>query len=85
MRYLVNTSNRELRRVFKAGLVYDERHISTELRKLGLRAVRPNGDTRTRGSRRLVVKAKNGNILAVFQAHIKEGVGSVMPQVVGFL
>ena len=85
MRYLANTSNRELRQVFKTGLIYDERHIHAELKKLGLKAVRPNGDTRTRGSRRLVVKARNGILLAVFQADIKEDTGPVLPVKVGYL
>ena len=85
MRYLVNTSNRELRKVFKIGLVYDERHIHAELKKLGLKATRPNGDTRTRGSRRIVVRERDGATLAAFQADIKEDTGPIRPQRVSFL
>ena len=85
MRYLVVTSNRELRRVFRIGLIYDEHHIAAELQKLGLRMTRPNGSSRTRGSRRLVVKAKNGTTLAVFHADIKEDIGPILPVPVGFI
>jgi hypothetical protein len=85
VRYVINTSNREIRQVFKTGLVYDERHVHAELKKLGLRAVRPNGDTRTRGSRRMVVFGKNRTVLAVLQADIKEDTGPVLPVKVGYL
>ena len=85
MQYLVNTSNRELRRLFKTGLAYNERQIQAELRKLDIKLARPNGDRRIRGSRRLVAFAKNGTRLAVFQADLPEDRGPVLPVPVGFI
>lgn len=85
MRYLVNTSNRELRKVFKTGFYYDERQVHAELKKMGLRALRPNGDGRTRGSRRMVVFSKNGTQIAVFQAEIKEDTGPIRPVRIGYI
>lgn len=84
MRYLVNTSSGKLRKIFRTGLVYDERIIRKEIAKQGMKLVRPNGDSRrTRGSRRLA--AKDGTeTLALFQAEIKEE-GPMYPVPVGFV
>lgn len=66
MRYELVTVSGTARRIFKEGTAYDDREIVRLADKSGMKAERPNGSSRIRGSSRINVN-DSGRIVARFE------------------